>query len=161
MKIERNVRLAMILAATAGLASGAFTAAAQDTPGEPPRGDSTYPQPDKALDGEATYLVSKFLLEYEFNNPDHPPLSELFAIPVTVGVLADGGYTYPRAGVPSTLITLADSFGGKGQVFYPGGIRAVNEALANELVQRRNLIGLSRRRSPRPRAPRRHRPLHG
>jgi hemolysin activation/secretion protein len=141
MKIERNVRLAMILAATAGLAMGGRNATAQDT-GEPPRGESTYPQADKALDGETTYVVSKFLLEYEFNNPDHPPLQELFAISVTVGVLADGGYTYPRAGVPSTLISLGDTFDGKGQVFYPGGIRAVNEALANELVQRRNLIGV-------------------
>jgi hemolysin activation/secretion protein len=137
MKTYRMTRCAALLVAFAGVATFCPVALAQEAaPG------GTYPQPDAKTDGEITYAVSKFLLEYEYNNEEHPPLQDLFAVQVTVGVLADGGYTYPRAGVPSTIITVGDSFGDKAQVFYPGGIRAVNEAIARELVENRKLIGV-------------------
>jgi hemolysin activation/secretion protein len=129
------------LAAFAGLAVIAPGVRAQEAaPG------GSYPQPDPSKDGTTKYAVSKVLLEYEYNNEEHPSLEELFRLPVTVGVLSDGGYTTPDAkvhpGIPTAQITVGEAFGDKGQVFYPGGIAAVNEAIARELVLNRKLIGV-------------------
>ena len=138
----RSLRGASMLVLVAGMAAVAPAALAQDAA----RGGSSYPQPDPEKDGTTKYVVSKFLLEYEYNNEEHPALAELFALPVTVGVLSDGGYTTPDAkvhpGIPTAQITVGEAFGDKGQVFYPGGIAAVNEAIARELVARRSLIGV-------------------
>ncbi len=137
MKTYRNLQCAALLAALAGLALVAPSALAQDAvPG------GTYPEPDSSKDGTTKYPVTKFLLEYETNNEEHPALQEIFAVGVAVGVLSDGGYTYPRAGVPTAMITVGDIFGDKAQVFYPGGIRAVAEAIARDLIDNRKLIGI-------------------
>lgn len=137
----RSVRVAALLAVLAGAAAAAPTAMAQ---AEGPGG--TYPEPNASKDGSAKYMVSKFLLEYEYNNDEHPALSELFSLPVTVGVLSDGGYTTadPKVhpGIPTEQITVGEAFGDKGKMFYPGGISAVTEAIARELVMNRKLIGV-------------------
>jgi hypothetical protein len=130
------------LVALGGLALAFSPAVAQnEAPAQPV--NPGYPAPDPAKDGEGTYPVSRFLLEYEYNNPDHPDLKELFALPVSVGVLSDGGFTYPREGVPTAIIRVGDFFGDAGQNFYPGAIKAVNEAIAKELVEGRKLIGVT------------------
>lgn len=108
----------------------------------PPKPNAGYPEPNAAFDGDRTYRVSRFLLEYEIDNPEHPPVGELIELPVVVGVLSDGGYTYPRAGVPVARIRVGDFFGDQGAVFYPAGIRAVTEALANELKNNRKIMGV-------------------
>lgn len=131
-------RTAAMIAALAGAALVVPVALAQDA--APPAAPTA--QPDPKLDGDPSYRVSKFLLEYEFNNDEHPPLEELFTIPVTVGVLSDGGYTFPREGVPTTTITVGQIYSNEGQVFYPGAISAVCTAIAADLVNNRNLIGI-------------------
>lgn len=103
--------------------------------------DQTQPTADK--DGKTKYSVSRFLIEFERPSVDHPSVEDLAAIPVTVGVLSDGGYTYPREGLPVKQIRIGDFFTDNGQVFYGGGIKAVTQALSSELTERRMLVGVS------------------
>ncbi|QOI99988.1 MAG: ShlB/FhaC/HecB family hemolysin secretion/activation protein [Phycisphaeraceae bacterium] len=110
--------------------------------GEPVGG---YPAHDPQLDGNRKFPISRFLLEYEYNNLDHPPLQELFALPVVLGVVSDKdgtAYTAPRPGLPTAAVRVGDFFGDDGAMFYEAAVGAVARAIAEELTGPRSLIGV-------------------
>ena len=134
------------LVLVAGLASGlamAPTAMGQDIPTAAPAPAATVTQPAADKDGKIQYVISRFLIDYERPSVDHPSVEDLGMVPVLVGVLADGGFTFPRDGIPTKQVRVGDFFGEGGQVFYGGGIKAVTQAITAELTERRMLVGVS------------------
>lgn len=108
---------------------------------QPATAKSGLSKADPRLDGSASYPISRFLIQYDNDNPEQPAIGELLNLPVAVGVL-DDGYTYPRPGIPQARITVGEAFGESGRKFYPAGVRAVTEAIAKELTTNRKLAGV-------------------
>ncbi|MBS0187524.1 MAG: hypothetical protein JSS51_05615 [Planctomycetes bacterium] len=93
--------------------------------------------------GERSYKIRRFDLAYRRQHPNLPPISELELIPVELGLTRDG-YVAPKAGVPTVVIRVGDTFGGvqtHGATFFNSAIQQVSAAIVAELA-RRQLIGL-------------------
>jgi hemolysin activation/secretion protein len=97
---------------------------------KPPPG----PNADAAFDGER-YAVSRFVLEYKSDHPEHVPLEELAAAVVTLGV-TPGGYVEPREGMPTVQVRVGDVVEGAGGSFYRSGLNTVAKGIAAILTQR-------------------------
>jgi len=115
---------------------------APDAKAELPAGGAaqvpTGPDINPEYDGER-YPVSRFVLEYRSEHPEHIPLEMLADEVVTLGVTA-GGYAEPREGMPSVDMRIGDVVEGAGGSFYRSGLNAVAKALAKGLT-RRGFIG--------------------
>lgn len=128
-------------AATAGdTAPGAsveLPAEASEQPTSPaPAGNG--PQPIRA-DG-LRFRVDRILLSYAKEHPDAPPLGELLALEVDLG-LTSQGYVASREGVPPARIKLSDVPGLPQHEFYGSAIRSINESIVTEF-NRRGLSGV-------------------
>lgn len=115
--------------ATAAEAKAAEPAkAATGAPKAPPGPDA-----DKDYDGER-YPVSRFVLEYRSDHPEHVPLEELAGAVVTLGV-TPGGYVAPREGMPTVELKLGDVVEGAGGAFYRSGLNTVATGVAAYLTK--------------------------
>lgn len=166
-RLARLAGCAGVLSLAATLAMGQGAAVDVNAP-QPGSGRATPPQPavDKPVDkpeapagAEAIgvrqrgqqapveaaqernwYPISRFLLEYRSEHPQHPPIEELLDAPVTLGV-APEGLTAPREGLSTTTLRLADLAEGAPQKFSDLGLVAVGRALVEEM-NRRGIIGV-------------------
>jgi hypothetical protein len=124
-------------AATAG-DTGPTTAVETPTqasaPASPPAASSG-PHPIRA-DG-LRFRVDRILLSYAKEHPDAPPLSDMMALEVDLGLTPEG-YVAPRDDVPMTGIRLADVPGLSQHEFYGSAIRAINESIVTQF----NELGL-------------------
>jgi hemolysin activation/secretion protein len=113
-------------------------------PGQP--GSERLPQPAtsgaEAAVGEdvATYRVSRFLIEYRGEHPQHPPIEALSSAKVALGASPEG-YVAPRAGVATTTIAVEDVTIASPGVFSPGALQAVARAIVGE-VQKGGLASI-------------------
>jgi hemolysin activation/secretion protein len=119
--------------------------AVQPAPGQPP----AEPAPGESLDappGTATerdggrYPVSRFLIEYHSEHPEHPSIDDLMEAVVRLGVTPDGYVAY-REGMPSAELRIADVVEGTGGVFYRSALNSVARAIV-ERLNRKGFIGI-------------------
>ncbi len=136
-----------VLVSVVGLALNVERAQAQGG-GAPAAGE----QPVKAAskDTGRSYVISNFDLEFDFKSEVGPKIEDLMKLPVTVGVTksADGKEAYclpdeKDPGMPTTTITVGQSFGEEGHVFLPSGVLAVSKAIASELIDNRKLVSVN------------------
>jgi len=106
-------------------------AAEKDSPKDKPKTAADAPagaagkKPAPPSDGLA-YPISKFVLSYGREHPDHPPIEQFLSIPIELGKTAKG-YVAPRAGLATETIQLRDFMGGKPETFFATAIRRINE----------------------------------
>ncbi len=142
----RGPRSAWWIAAVVGGCS-AGPVLAQDAPPPPPAEpavglDAPPEQPGDAPIPEdgAKYLVSRFVLEYGREHPDHIPIEDLLNLSVELGKTPDGLVT-PRKGVPTIVLKLGDVQEGSGAYFFQSGLQAIGMAISREFT-RRGVVGL-------------------
>lgn len=109
------------------------------TPGTPARAVTASEARADADDG-AAYPVSRFLLEYRSDHPQHPPLADVSRARVVLGATADGFVRW-REGLPRVEVRLDEVREGAGAVFRRSGIESVAEAVVREMASR-GIIGV-------------------
>ena len=113
---------------------------AQPTQPPPPPVATTPAQPaatpgTAAAEDGAKYPVSRFVLEYRTEHPDHPPIEDLLGAKVKLGVVPDGFVSY-REGLPSVSIRIGEVVEGSGGTFYRSALNAVARSIVEELNSR-------------------------
>ena len=111
---------------------------AQDVPTEPLEAPAVQgvALPEDGL----AYPISEFVLRYVRDNPLHPPLEDVMAMPVQLGRVADG-YVAPRADVELVTITMAEAATRGTERYYGSALQRIIEAVRDSMVSR-NLLGV-------------------
>ncbi len=98
----------------------------------------TPPPPNEAPSSTATaedgakYAVSRFVLEYRTEHPQHPPIDDVLGATVKLGVVPDGYVAY-REGLPSATIRIGEVVEGNGGTFYRSALNAVATSIVREM----------------------------
>ena len=80
---------------------------------------------------EPTYVVSRIVLQYAQEHPDHPEISSLMGLEVALSA-SNQALVGPRPGLPVALVAISD-FGLRDTgVLTPTAIRAINHRVVNE-----------------------------
>ena len=96
-------------------------------------------KPAPLNDGPA-YQVSKFVLSYGGEHPDHPAIEQFLQVPIVLGKTGKG-YVVPRPGVSSATIRLADLKGPKASTFFASAVKRINERMV-AAFNRKGLVGI-------------------
>ncbi|MDX2132092.1 MAG: ShlB/FhaC/HecB family hemolysin secretion/activation protein [Planctomycetota bacterium] len=107
-------------------------------PGTPPPTPADAPAGAEApeeIDDGAAYPVSRFVLEYKSDHPQHPALEEVARAVVKLGVTPEG-YVRWREGLPSVEMHVDEVHEGAGAMFRRSAIDAVALAIVEELAGR-------------------------
>ncbi|MFO0830589.1 MAG: hypothetical protein U0637_01975 [Phycisphaerales bacterium] len=78
------------------------------------------------------YSVSRFLLEYRSEHPEHPSVEQVSGAVVTLGVVPEG-YVAPGNGVPVTSMKLGDVIEATAAKYSAGALTQVAKAVVSEL----------------------------
>lgn len=116
-----------------------------ETPPAPPPADAQAPadpspEAPAPVDEGPAYPVSRFVLEYKTEHPDHPSLESVLEGPVKLGV-APGGFVQWREGLPEVQVKIGDIQEGTSGLYYRSGLNAVARGVVEEL-NRQGLIGI-------------------
>lgn len=96
------------------------------TPATPSAGVAT------AEDGDR-YQVTRFIVSYQGERTDLPPLEEVLRSTAKLGITPDG-YVAPREGLPTTLVAVGDVADPAGGYFYRSAITAVCASIVETLA---------------------------
>jgi hemolysin activation/secretion protein len=121
---------------------------------QPPATDAAATTPSTGVtEGDGLpYEVSRFLVEWNSPNDQHPPVEELLDVSVTLGVTPQGyvsngspqtdrfGRLIPRK-IPTVTVTLRDVAEGGVTTFYTSALKEINMAISADL-NRRGLIAV-------------------
>ncbi len=95
----------------------------------------------------AKYPVSRFVIEYRSEHPEHPPVEDLLNATADLGVASDGyvsmtlpGFTGERD-LKKVTMRVGDAVEGSGGVFYRSAINAVAQGIVKEL-NKRGIVGV-------------------
>ena len=98
------------------------------------------PEPKPINDGGA-YSVSKFVLSYGREHPDHPAIAQFLQVPIVLGKMAKG-YVAPRPGVATETIRMAELAAEKApRTFHASAIRRINEQIVSAF-NRLGVVGI-------------------
>ncbi len=106
----------------------------------------TPPPPSEAPSSTATaedgakYAVSRFVLEYRTEQPQHPPIDDVLGATVKLGVVPDGYVAY-REGLPAATVRIGEVVEGNGGTFYRSALNAVARSIVQEM-NRQGIIGI-------------------
>jgi hemolysin activation/secretion protein len=98
------------------------------------------PATEAAPFDDKAYPVTRFLIEYKSEHPDHPPVDDLLNILVPLGSDPDG-FVGPKPGVPVVQVRPADVVEGPSVVFHRSAINAIARGVI-EALNDRGIIGV-------------------
>ncbi len=102
------------------------------TPGQPGV-EQRVERPNSGESAEAPlYSVSRFLLEYRSEHPEHPSIEQVSGAVVTLGVIPEG-YVAPGNGVPVTTMKIGDVIEASASKYSAGALTQVAKAVVAEL----------------------------
>lgn len=81
------------------------------------------------------YSVSRFLLEYRSEHPEHPSIEQMASAVVTLGVIPEG-YVAPGNGVPATTMRIGDVVEATSASYSAGALTQVAKSIVAELNRR-------------------------
>lgn len=110
------------------------------TPVQPPPPPIEPPLTLPETTPDVTYRVSRFLIEFRSEHPQHPTVESLMQAPVVLGAGPEG-YTAPQPGKPTTTLRLIEVTDATGSVFSAAGLAQVARGLVEEM-NRQGLAGI-------------------
>jgi hemolysin activation/secretion protein len=96
------------------------------------RADEPYESGVVAADDVPVYNVSRFLIEYRSEHPEHPAIEGVMGAPVTLGVVPEG-FVGAASGAPLTTIRLSDVVESTATKFSAAALTDVAKGVVKEL----------------------------